>query len=108
MPRMTEKLSAALRLLHITDEPIHPAIVYYGRLAELGWKWTGEQWEQKTAPFVLSYPAGIRVMADDQTDCSAVRDFVAKALRDAGFTVDTTYVKLNNDGRGWRTYLTVE
>lgn len=108
MTRMTEKLSAALRILQISEEPTHPAIVYYGRLAEMGWKWTGEQWEQNGPPFQLSYPAAIRVMTDGLIDNTLLSNFLERSLRDAGWKVERTTARPNRDLNGYRTYLTIE
>lgn len=108
MPRMTEKLTAALRILGETEPPAHPAIVYYGRLAEQGWRWSGEQWEQQGPPFHLSYPAAIRVMTDGLIDNTLLSNFLERALRDAGWKIERTTPEPRRVFNGYRTYITIE
>lgn len=108
MARETEKLQKAMARLGLVGKPDKPNIVYYGRLAEQGYTWDGDNWVRKGAPVQLTYPVQVRVMAEQKEDLEMMQAFLFEDLSKHGFHVSVGGVYPNHTGSGWRTYLDIE
>lgn len=108
MLKKTKKLIAALEVLNAPYSERQPNVVIYGKMAEQGYEWNGENWTRNGAPIELSYPVLIRVMGPHRLEVLSVGDKIAQCLHDAGLSVQAKSPVENRDGAGYRQYITIE
>jgi len=109
MPRKTEKLEKALVALRITYHPEWPTAVYYGKCAERGYEWNGQNWIRKDGGFDLGHPATVRVTGRTQSEVVELSDLLCTLLREKGFHVSLGVPRPGvGNLEGWRQYIDVE